>query len=436
MPVGITNFQAIFQTYYDQDTLPWLVPNNLPFFNLIPKQDGLSGDVIDHVFKYGPAQGFSADFNTAMASASAAPKSARAALRCSQAYAGVEFFDKDKALTDGEAAYADLVTEVMTSKLMDFYKNLDLEFHGTGTGWRGTVAAGPGMVNPFAPNGAVLGANQVAIAQGMALETVFDQDQLVQPATYAGFPTAASIFPPADGRTPTTLGNAVQIVAVDGVNRVITLSDATSFTANTFILQAGGAIGFNSSNINGAIIGMDSWNPYGGVTTTDSFLSINRSPFPTRMAGYWMDGSRFAIEDAIKRLSARMSQGGARESNVGLINPMDFDAVDSKLGTNVRYGTVQTATYGFDSIVINGAAGRIDLLPDPHQPQGYARIIDPSTWVLNHKYAVPHIVDVENRTMEQGANFDGRTARLRFYGQLRCKQPHKNGIVKLPSVII
>jgi len=432
MAVGIQNFQTLFQTFYDRDSLPWLIPDNLPFLNLIPKKDGLSGDIIDHPFKYGAAQGYSADFATANSAAGSAPRAARATLRCSQAYDFVEFFDKDKALSEGDAAYEDLVTDVMTGKIMDFNKNLDLDLHGSGTGWRGTVAAIPGQINPF--TGATLAQNQIAVATAFGLEAVFDQDQLLQAAVYTGFPLTGSIFPPADGRAPTTLSSQVMVTAVDGISRTLTLTDATAFTANSFIVQAGGAIGFNASNTYGAIIGADAWVPFGGVTQTDSFCGLNRSIYPTRLAGYWMDGSRLSIEDAIKRMSAKMSQGGARSTNVGLINPLDFDALDSKLGMNVRYGTVQSATYGFDSIVINGAAGRIDMVPDPHQPQGYVRLIDPSTWLFNHKYGIPHIVDVENRTMEQGGNFDGRTARLRMYGQLRCMEPQKNGIVKLPQV--
>lgn len=432
MAVGIQNFQTLFKTFYDRDSLPWLIPDNLPLLNLIPKKDGLTGDIIDHPFKYGAAQGYSIDFATAQSAAGNAPRAARATLRCSQAYDFVEFFDKDKALSEGEGAYEDLVTSVMTGKIMDFNKNLDLDLHTSGTGWRGTVAAVPGQVNPF--TGSTLAQNQIAVSTAFGLEAVFDQDQLLQAALYSGFPLANSIFPPSDGRAPTSVSSQVQVTAVDAIARTLTLTDATAFVAGSFIVQAGGSIGFNSSNTMGSIIGLDAWNPYGGVTSSDQFCSLNRSIYPTRLAGYWMDGSRLSIEDAIKRLSAKMSHGGARSTNIGLINPLDFDALDSKLSTNVRYGTVQSVTHGFDSIVINGAAGRIDMVPDPHQPQGYVRLIDPSTWEFTHKYGIPHIVDVENRTMEQGGNFDGRTARLRMYGQLRCFEPQKNGIVKLPQV--
>lgn len=434
MAAGIQNSQAFYQTFYDKEAMQWLIPDNLPFLNMVPTEDGLSGDVIDHAFLYSPAQGYSADFNTAATQAGNTSRAVRATLRCSQAYAMVEFFDKDRALSIGDNAYMDLVEPIMTGKIMDFNNQLDLDAHAGGTGWRGTVGAVAGQVNPL--NNATLGANQVYILPGFGLETVFNQDQQIQAATYLGFPQAGTVFPPNDGRLPTTLSSPVQIQAVDPINRVITLSDSSAFVVNSFVVQSGGAIGFNASNTYGGIIGADAWVPYApqGISNTDNFCGVNRSTYGTRLAGYSKDLSRFSVEDAIKRLSAIMSQGGARTSNVAFVNPLDFDALDSKLMTNTRYSTVTTATHGFDSIVVNGAAGRIDVVPDPHQIQGYFRLCDMSTWVLRHKYSIPHIVEVEDRQMEQALNFDGRTARLRMYAQLCCNAPHKNGIGKLASI--
>ena len=430
MSVGIGNFQTLFQTYYPETDLPYLVPDNLPFLNMIQKDGDLSGDVIDHPFLYGTPQGYSVDFNTAQAQAGLAPRSTRASLRCSQAYAVVELFDKDMALSQGEAAYADLFQKTMTGKMQDFLNQLDLDLHAAGTGWRGNVVAVAGSTNPY-NNAQTLAVNQIAVTTALPLEAVFNQDQLLQAATYTGYPLTGSIFPPSDGRAPTTLSAGVQVTAVDPNNRVLTLSDASNFPVGAFIVQAGGAVGFSSANLLGSVIGMDAWVPYGGVSTTDNFGGINRSTYGTRLGGYWLDGSRLSVEDAIKRLCAKMSQGGARQSTVALLNPLDFDAVDSKMGSIAKYDTFQTATYGFESIVLNTAVGRVDCVVDPHQPLGYARVIDPSTWILRHKYSLPHIVDVDGRTAEQALNFDGRSARLRAYMQLCCMEPHKNGIVKL-----
>lgn len=436
MAVGMSNFQIAYKTFYDSDTIKWLTPKNCPLLAMVPRKGNLSGDIIDHPFLYGAAAGYSPDFATAAAQAGNAPRGLRATLRCSQGYSMCEFFDKDKELSDGDASYIDTVTATLQSKMQNMLSQMDIDLHGSGTGARGLVGAIAGQVNPL--SGTTLGQGQVFVQVGMGLEAVFDQDQQLQFATYAGYPLtvngAISIFPPADGRVPTTLSNPVVVLAVDATNRVLTLSDASAATVNSFLVQAGGAIGFNSSNTYGALIGMDSWIPYGGPQSGENFCSISRSVYPTRLCGYFYDGSRLAMMDAIKRLSARMSQGGATSSSVCLVNPLDFDAMDSSAMNTVRVGSISTFTHGFDSIVINGAAGRIDIVADPHQMQGYARLIDPETWLLHHVLDLPHVVDVDGKTMEQGGNFDGRTCRLRFYAQLRCLEPQKNGVVKLAQV--
>lgn len=429
---GIASTSGLFRTLYPEDSLPWLIPDNLPFLHLIEKEGGVSGQVIDHGFLVSPGQGYSTDFNRAAAQAGGSPVTANAAIRMSQCYQMLELLDKDQLLSQGPGAYADLFETMCTGVIKNVFKNLDLDAHLAGNGWRGTVVAIAGQVCPYNPK-ITLAANQICMAKAYALETVFELNQFIQGATYAGYPTTGSIFPPSDGRTPTTLSNDVQITAIDPMNNILTLSDASFFAVNTFVHMSGGAVGFSSGNLNGGLIGLDGWQPFSGVSANDSFCSINRYPYSTRLAGYWSDQSQNSIEGAIKALSSRMSQGGASTSNVCLMNPGDFDMLDSKLTTFARYSSFDTATYGFNSIIINGAAGRIDVICDPHQPQGFARLIDPSTWVLRHAGGLPHIVEIQGRSVEQGLNFDGRTARIRAYPQIFCRQPHKNGIVKLPQ---
>lgn len=436
MAVGINNFQVMMQTYFPDRDLPWLIPENLPWLNAVPKMGNLSGDVIDHPFLLSPRRGYSQQFDVAMKLAGTAPRGARAALRCSQAYSAMEIFDKDEALSQGEASYGSLEAKTMEGSIKDFNNNLDLDLHGGGNGWRGTVVAVAGSPNPN--GGPNLTVGQVAIARGMPFEAVFDLDQLVEGVTYAGFPVAGTIFPPSDGRAATTISTPVQITACDGTYNVLTLTDASQFPVGTFVTLAGGSTGFSTSNLEGNFVGIDAWIPYGGVSANDQFLGLNRASYGTKIAGYSMDGTRFSAEEGIKRLAARMSQGGATggQNAMVLINALDWDAIDSKLATYARYSSFDTATFGFKSIVINSAIGELHMVADPHQPQGYARIMTPSTWLLYHKYALPHVVDVQGRTMEQGLNFDGRTARLRAYAQQVCFEPRKNGIIKLPQTIV
>jgi hypothetical protein len=435
MTVGISTFQTLFQTFYPEVDLPYLIPDNLPLLNALPKSENVGGDVIDQPFLYGTPQGYSNDFNAAQSQSGTAPAAARISARMSQAYKIIEFYDKDVLLSQSENAYADLFQKTVEGVFASFYNNMDLDFHNSGTGWRGTVSAIAGGTNPV--NGATLAANTIALTTALPLEAVFEPYQMLQFATYSGFPLSGSIFPPSDGRSATTLSSAVQVINVDPIAQTLTLSDSSAAVVGSFVVQYGACLGFSSANLNGAPIGLDSWNPFGGVPATgDSFLGINRAPYNTRLAGYWFDGSKLSIEDGLKRLSAKMSLGGCRTANLCLMNPLDLDLLDSKMMTFGRYSTYETATYGFDSIVVKGAAGRIDVVADPHMARGFARLLDPAAGMIYHKLALPHVVDLEGRTVEQGLNFDGRTARVRAYFNLVWREPHKMGIVKLPASLV
>lgn len=428
MAVGVSNFSVLYQTFYPDTDLPYLVPENLPFWNLLPKEDGLSGQTIDHPWLYGTKQGFSLSFDAAQAQAGNAPNGLRAVVSASQGYQVLEFNDKDEVLSQGEAAYADLFQKTMTGAFKDFYNRLDIQAHIGNSALAQVVAVSGGVVN-----GITLVANQIAVNTfGAAGVGGFS------PETWAevGMQLQASTTAPTDGTVPSVTGNIATVTAVDAVNRIITLSDASAFTTSNYIYQRGNALGFSSANFLGGIVGMDNWVPMTAPTSADNFLGVNRSVYGSRLSGYRYTGTSRSIEDAIKRLGALMSQGGAMNATVCLLNPLDFDALDSKMTTFNRYSSFSTATYGFDSIVVSTAAGRVDCLPDPHMAQGFARLITPDSWLFRHKLQVPHIVDIQGRTAEQALNFDGRTARMRFYGQLLCLRPHENGIVALPQVAI
>jgi hypothetical protein len=416
MSVGISTFQTLFQTYYPESDLPYLVPDNLPLLNMIPKEGGLSGDVIDMPFLYGAKQGVSQSFDAAAAQSGGSPNSVRPTVRCSQMYDIVEFLDKDWVLSQGEAAYADLFQKTMTGAMMAFNNEMDLLLHAEGNGVRGQVSSVSTNVITLTSTG----------SYALPLETTFEVGMQVQPATSA----------PVDGSVPAGLGSPVTITNVDGDARTITVSDGSVFdsTTNKYIVVRGNGIGFSASNTNGALIGLGAFNPYTAPSASENFLGIDRTRYTTRLAGYRYDGSSRSIEDAIKRLAAKMSMGGVKSASVALVNPLDWDSLDSKLGSNVRYSSVQSVTYGFDSIVLNTAAGRLDVVSDPHQQLGYCRVLDPSALVLRHALTLPHLADIQGRTQEQGANFDGRTVRLRAYMQLCLKDPRKLGIVKLPQI--
>ncbi len=432
MTAGIGTFQTLFQTFYPTEELPYAIPRNLPLINMLRTADGLSGDLIDHPLLFGARQGYSQDFNIANAQRGTAPAAARASIRCSQAYSIFEVFDKDDELSQGDAAYADLFQKVMEGTLADFYNNLDIDYHVAGNGWRGLVGAVAGGVDAL---GGPVGTNQICLAVGLPLDAVFNPGQSLVATTYTGWPVVGSIFGPADGRAATTTSTPVQVVAIDSSRRLLTLTDASAFTTSSFVAAYGCTAGYSSTNLLGGIIGVDAWNPAGGVTSTDNLCGLNRSQYGSRLAGTYHNGTNQSIEDGIKRCSSKMAVVGASNSSLVALNPTDWDSLDSKLMTQYKYSSLDLGVYGFSSIVINGASGgRLDCVIDPHQPQGYGRIYDMDALLVRHKKPIPHLASVQGQTEYASENFDGRRAKLRAYLQLLAPKPWCLGIVKFPTI--
>jgi hypothetical protein len=419
MSVGQSTFQTLFQTYYPSTDLPYMVPDSLPLLNMIEKVGGLSGDVIDMPFLYGAAQGVSQSFDAAAGQSALAPNSVRPTVRCSQMFKLIELIDKDEALSQGDAAYADLFQKTLDGCFMNFNNEMDLLLHGAGNGVRAQVASVSGDV--------VTLSSTSSQAPNLPLETSFYVDMQIQASTTA----------PTDGSVPGLSGALATVKSVDGDARTITLQTGggANFDAvtNKFIVVRGNGLGFSASNTGGSFIGLDAFNPYVAPSAGENFLGIDRTRYTNFLAGYRYDGSGRSIEDAIKRCGAKMGMGGVKSAKVALLHPLDWDALDSKMASNVMRSQVSTPVYGFDAIRLNTASGSVDCVVDPHQSQGFARLLDPTALKIRHTKDLPHVVDPQGT---QAPNFDGRTYRMRAYMQLWCSDTRKMGNVKLPSISI
>jgi hypothetical protein len=153
------------------------------------------------------------------------------------------------------------------------------------------------------------------------------------------------------------------------------------------------------------------------------------------------NGNR-SIEDTIKRLGSIMSSGsqGMVSQNGGymcFLNPQDFDSLDSKLMSSVvRSNVAGAAEYGFPSIVLNTGLGRLDVMSDPHQARGYARLIQDGALKLRHTPgSLPELVEWGGVSVVPGQNSDSRQFRLRAYLQLWCANPSGLGIAQLPNIV-
>lgn len=413
MAINASAFQTLYQIYYPDSELPYHLPENLPLLNMLMggNTDGqVSGYVTDMPWLLSPSTGVSQSFNIAQQASNNAPTALRPQVYLSQLYKLVDFSDKSEYLSRGEAAYGDLMENVMSGVRMDFLNKLDQLCHGTGSGVRCSIAASATSAT------ITLGTN--------AAETYFEIGDRIVTTTNN----------PTDGTAPTFSQGPFTVTAV-GQN-TITINTSITVTSSQFVAIYGDTLGFSSALVDPAIIGVGAFNPYTAPTAGENFLGVDRSVFVNRAAGYRYDGSTRSIEAATKRIATYMSQGGVASGGAKVFYaPTDMDALEDKLASYQRFSQSQLGVFFFDSIALNSPLGRLECVADPHQDSGYARLYKPGGLELQYKDGLPHLASLSGGVNEEfGQNFDGRSLRLRGYCQLRCLDGRKQGIVKLPTI--
>lgn len=437
-PIGIGSFETLYQTYYPDAELPYLVPSDLPLLNnlLGGNTDGaVSGDVIDMPWMFGTAGGVSQTYATAASYINNAPQAIRPQVRLSQIYKNLSWYDKDKIQSDGVASYGDLMETTVKGTRMEFLSQLDQLAHGNGSG---NVASF--TYNSASPTQIQLNsvpANLTGDTTGAQLGSPVGQTMFE-----IGNGLVITSTNPKDGTAPTVAAAGPFVISsVDGVNNILTvntLAAAGLTSGNVYGIAAdGNTMGFNSALLLPSIIGVGAYNPFGGVATSDAFLGVNRSKYNTRLSGTSADVSTgFSIEQGIRRVLTLMKNAGVPSGGIVVhMNPTDMDALDFKLQTQSRYTSTQLGVFFFDAIAISSTLGRVSVVADTHQEQGFFRVYAPGFAQLMYRDGLPHFAKLNTGLDQQwGATYDGREMRMRAYLQVRCTDPRKLGIGKLPNI--
>lgn len=433
MAIGISSFETLYQTYYPDASLPYLTPKDAVLLNMFlggSTDTKVSGDLVDMPWLYGPASGVSQSYSVAANSANNAPQALRPQVRMSQAYKSLSFLDKDDILSRGEASYGDLMETTIAGARMDFLSKIDQLLHQNGSGVEAAVTytTANGAILPFVSSRTGLNAGTTYYASAPVGQTLFEiNDSVVLTSTN-----------PTDGTLPTVVAGPFTIVAVNssGGNSVTLSSDPGLTDTRAYgIALTGNTLGFASANLNPAVIGVQAYNPYGGVTTTDSFLGVNRNTYGNRLAGTFFDAtSGYSIEQGIRKGLTQMKNTGVQGGGVtAAMHPDDYDTLDFKATAQNRYTQHELGAVFFDALAINSTMGQARCVVDTHQEKGMTRLYAPGCIELMYRNSLPHFATLRTGLDEQwGANYDGREMRMRAYLQTRCRDPRKLGVVQLP----
>lgn len=433
MAIGISSFETIYQTYYPDKSLPYLTPKTAVLLNMFlgGDTDGqVSGDVVDMPWLFGPSTGVSQTYGTAANLANNAPQALRPTVRMSQVYKNLSFLDKDEILSRGEASYGDLMETTIAGARTDFLNNVDAYLHQNGSGvvCGATYTSATPTVFPLVSSLTGLNNGTTYYAGGGVAQTLFEiNDSVVITSTN-----------PSDGSLPTIASGPYTVTAIDGNANSITINASPAADLTTTyvygIAKTGNTLGFQSANLLPSLIGVSAYNPYGALSTSDSFLGVNRSVFGTRLAGTYFDASSgYSIEQGLRKGATQMANTGVDPGDVtACLYPDDYDTLDFKLTAQNRYSSHQLGAVFFDALAVNSTMGRLNVVVDVHQDKGLARLYAPNAIRLMYRNSLPHFATLRNGLDEQwGTNYDGREMRMRAYVQTMCRDPRKLNCTKL-----
>lgn len=175
------------------------------------------------------------------------------------------------------------------------------------------------------------------------------------------------------------------------------------------------------------VTGLAGWIPLTAPASNDSYWSVNRSVYPTRLAGSRLNDPTAPSEDSIMALAEVMHERGANPDCV-LVSPRQFTKISKRLNAKVEYDNAGgEAKYGFMTFAIATSAGMLPVYADPDCPEGLGYILTMDTWRIKH-LGLPEIVTTDGLSALRRPGLDQIEIRCRYYAQLVCYAPGENGV--------
>jgi len=189
---------------------------------------------------------------------------------------------------------------------------------------------------------------------------------------------------------------------------------------------------FAEGDFGNSFRGLESWIPLTSPASGESFLGIDRSVDPMRLAGHRLNDTSMSYEEIIQELAARVVYSGGGNL-VAMMSPIQVKQFALEMDTKVVRDPGGTGKGGFRGISIDTVAGTVEVLGDPACPENRCFMLDLSTWKFHHLLALPHLVEDDGLARTRVTDADEIEFRYRLWGNLACTAPGKNAVAALPS---
>lgn len=407
---------GILKEYYPDGAIANETYVDNPLWAMMSKDhdtSGVEGREFVHSIVYGASQGRSANFQRAQAGGQGTSELSKAFLvprvkNYATATIGIEAL---LATGTNRGAFVKASTLITDDTLQNLGLDQAIAMYGTGSGVRGNISAS----TTIAGNQLVL-----AIADNASYFEVGMELDLASSAVAAV-------------RAYGTNGHGLYVIAVDRINGILTtgvlpqpgatvcnINDA----ADGIPTAAQGDFIFARGDQGLKMNGIEGWIPYGGPAA-GTYLGVDRSSDPLRLAGNWLDCTQLSIEDAMIQAATNVGKQGYKLSHFF----MGFNKYAQLLKSQAARVVIVDETnpeVSFDGIRVNTPRGPVDVFPDRNCPANRIYGLNLETWNYIHLGDPVQVMNYDGNSWLRQPSDDGLEMRFFCFGNLVCKKPASN----------
>src|SRR5690606_946532 len=206
-------------------------------------------------------------------------------------------------------------------------------------------------------------------------------------------------------------------------------------TFDTDVQDAGWSQGdylYTKGDYDARLAGLESWLP---LTAPDStaFFGVDRTQDMEALSGHRLNQPGRSILQNAEELAMMIGEYGG-EPDALFVNPRAGLQLSELCGAKVERKDGGRAKVGFNGFTLHHfITGPIDVRFDIGCPPDRAYMLQRDTWKFAHMGAVPHVVRDDGRDSLRGTTTDDIEVRARYFGELCCHIPGKNGVMSVAT---
>jgi len=246
------------------------------------------------------------------------------------------------------------------------------------------------------------------------------------------------VFAPSPFTTLRTGAGAFGYAVVQSVN--YDTNTLTFDIVNGDPLTGAGSLGVTAADqmyfkgsFGNSINGTNAWIPTVRTGLSTPFNSVDRSIFPSRLAGVFFDGSSFGLAESLERAIARGRLEGSMPDMIWL-NYNRFADLSLELGAKVVREPIKLGTFAFDSLKIYAGGREIRIVADQNFADTTALAVNKDSWYFWTLKGAPRFItkDIGGDMLIDPGN-DSYEIRIGWNGELVCRSPLDNIRITLPT---